>query len=61
MVNRNYLVTMATNTHEEVVGFDIAVNEIFGVNIFNATNHLIGQHQDSLHGETTRTEIEQIF
>ena len=31
---------MSTNPHEEVVGFDVAVNEVFVVNILNSANHL---------------------
>ena len=52
---------MAAYAHEEVVGFDIAMNEVFRVDIFDSTNHLIGQHQNRLHSETARAEIKQIF
>lgn len=56
-----YLVTVTANTHEEVIGFDIAMDEVFRVNIFNSTDHLISQHQHGLHSESTRAEIEQIL
>ena len=35
---------MSTNPHEEVVGFDVAVNEVFVVNLLNAANHLKKKH-----------------
>lgn len=35
-----YLVTMSTNSHQEVVWFDISVNKILIVYILNSTNHL---------------------
>lgn len=52
---------MTAYTHEKVIGLDIAMNEVFRVNIFNSTDHLVSEHQDCLHCETTRTEVEQIF
>lgn len=38
--NRAYLVTIFTSAHEKVVRFDVSMNEIFIVEIFNATDHL---------------------
>lgn len=38
--NRVYLVTIFTSAHEKVVRFYVSMNEIFIVEIFNATNHL---------------------
>jgi hypothetical protein len=31
---------MAADAHEEVVGFDVAVDEILVVHVLNATDHL---------------------
>ena len=31
---------MAPDSHKEVIGFDVSVYEVFGVNILDATNHL---------------------
>ncbi len=52
---------MTTNAHEEVVGFDIAMNKVFRVDIFDSANHLISQHQHRLHSETAGAEIKQIL
>ena len=40
-----YLVAMSPNSHEKVVRLDIAMNEIFVVNVLDPTDHLVGQHQ----------------
>lgn len=51
---------MATDAHEEVVGLDVAMNEVLHVHILDATDHLIGQHQHGLHCESeTRAFIEK--
>lgn len=55
------LVTMATNAHKEVVGFDVSMDEVLFVDVFNATNHLIGQHQHGFHGKATATKVEQVL
>jgi|LakMenEpi03Aug12_release.lakeMendotaPanAssembly.Ray.scaffolds.fasta_scaffold485685_1 hypothetical protein len=52
---------MTTNAHKEVIGLDIAMNEVFRVDVFDSTNHLICQHQHRFHSETARAEIEQIL
>lgn len=40
---------------------DISVNEILGMNVFNARDQLIGEHQHSLECESTIAIVEQIF
>lgn len=35
-----YLVTALTDPHEKVVRFDVSMNEILVVEIFNSTDHL---------------------
>lgn len=47
--------------HEEIVGFDVTVNETFCVNCFNALNHLIGKMKDGFKGELAMGVIEQVF
>ena len=42
------LVTTLANAHEEVIWFDITVDEGLGVDVFDAGNELIGQQQDRL-------------
>jgi hypothetical protein len=36
--HHTYLVTPLSNPHEEVVGLDITVNEVAGVDVFHARN-----------------------
>ena len=52
---------MSANSHKEVVGFDVSVDEVLVMNEFNATYHLVGQHQHRFHGEPSGAEIEQIL
>ena len=43
---------MSADAHEEVVGFDVSVDEVLVVHVLDATNHLVGQHQHRLHGKS---------
>lgn len=52
---------MTTNAHEEVVGLNVSVNEVFRMNIFYAAYHLISEHQHCLHREAARAEVEQVL
>lgn len=47
---------MATDAHQEVVGFDVAMDEVLAVQILEATNHLVDQHQHRFESEMTRAE-----
>jgi hypothetical protein len=46
---------------EEVVGLDVAVDEVLLVDGLDARQHLLGDHDDSLGGEATVAVVEQIF
>lgn len=48
-------------THKEVIRFHIAMDEVLLVHEFEATNHLICQHQRGLHGKLATTVLEQVF
>jgi hypothetical protein len=39
-VDEEEFVAVATDAHQEVVGFDVAVDEVLVVHILDATNHL---------------------
>lgn len=39
----------------------IPVQEELGVHELDPRQHLVGQHQDGFHGETTRTECKQVL
>lgn len=55
------LVATLTNTHEEVVGLDITVNERLGVDVLDARNQLISEKQHSLEREFAVAEVEEIL
>lgn len=55
------LVSPLANTHEKVIGLDVAVDEGLGVDVFDPRDQLIGQEQDRLQREFSVAEVEQIF
>lgn len=55
------LVSALANTHQEVVGLDVTVNEGLGMNVLDAGDELIGKEEHGLQGELAVTEVEQIF
>ena len=55
------LVAPLANTHEEVVGLDVAVDEALGVDVLDAADELVGEQEDSLEGEFAVAEVEQIL
>lgn len=55
------LVTPLPNAHEEVVRFDITVDERLGVNVLDPGDELVSQQQNRLQRELSVAEIEQIF
>ena len=52
---------MSSDPHEKIVGLNIPMNEILGMNVLDTTNHLIGEHENCFDCESTRAEVEQIF
>lgn len=55
------LIAVPADAHEEVVRFYIAVDERLAVDVLDAADHLVGQHQDSFDGEPAGAEVEQIL
>jgi len=55
------LVTALTNAHEEVVRFDITVDERFGMDVLNSGNELIGKEKNSLQGKLAVAKVEEIL
>ena len=43
-INEKQFITVAPNTHEKIIRLYIPVYEVFGMNVFNASNHLISNH-----------------
>jgi len=46
---------------DKVGGFDITVDQVAGVHQFDALEHLIGNHENGLEGESSATLVELIF
>jgi len=55
------VVTTLASAHQEVVGLDIAMEEVLGVDVFNTGDHLVSKHEGSLEGELAAAEVEEIF
>jgi len=60
-VDEEQLVTVTADSHEEVVWFNVPVDEVFIVDILDSADHLICKHEDSLHGKSSRAEVEEIL
>lgn len=55
------LVAPLANTHEEVVGLDVAVDEALGVDVLDAADELVGEQENGLEGEFAVAEVEEIL
>lgn len=55
------LVSTLANSHEEVVGLDITVDEGLGMDVLDAGDELVSQEEDSLQRKFTVAEVEQIL
>jgi hypothetical protein len=70
-INNIHLIGTFSQTHQEIVGFDVSMDEIFGMNILDAGNlpislsngtyQLISQQQNRLERKFSVAEVEQIF
>mmetsp|Transcript_34126 Transcript_34126/g.77870 ORF Transcript_34126/g.77870 Transcript_34126/m.77870 type:complete len:229 (-) Transcript_34126:419-1105(-) len=60
-VNDVNLIGLLAKANEEVVRLDVAVNEVLGMNVLDAIDHLVCQHQDCFQTELPIAEAEQIF
>jgi hypothetical protein len=60
-INDIDLIASLSDAHEEVVRFDITVDEGFGVDVLNPRDELVGQKEDGLEGELAVAEVEQVF
>ncbi len=47
--------------NEEIVRFDISMDETFGVDVFESAEELIGQHEDCFELEASTAVVEEIF
>ena len=53
-------VEFLANAHQKVVGFNVAMEEIFRVHVLYPTQHLIREHQHCLEAELAIAEVEQV-
>ena len=60
-IDEEQLVAVSADTHEEVVWFDVSVDEVLVVDVLDSADHLVCQHQDCLHGEAARAKVEEVF
>lgn len=48
-------------THEEIIGFDVAIDQVLLVDRLHSIEHLLGYHHNGLDGELPATYIKQVF
>ena len=60
-VNDVDLVAAFADTHQEVVGLDVTVDEVSRVNVFDTGNELIREEKYRLQAELAVAEVEQVF
>jgi hypothetical protein len=56
-----YLITALSNTHQEVVRFDVTMDKVARVDILDPRDELISEEQNGLEGELAVAEVEEIF
>lgn len=61
VINEEKFVTVPADSHEEVIWFNVSVNEVLVMDEFNAANHLVGQHEHRFHGESSGAKVEQVL
>jgi hypothetical protein len=47
--------------HHKVIRLDIPMDKVLAVHVLEPAYHLIRQHEDRLHGETTGAELKDIL
>lgn len=55
------LVTTLADTHEEVIGLDVTVDEGLGVDVLDARDELVRKQEDGLERELAVAEVEQVL
>ena len=60
-VYQEQFVAVSTNPHQKVVWLDVAVDEVLVVDVLDSPDHLIRQHEHSLHGEPPGAEVEEVL
>ena len=60
-INDIDLVSSFSYAHEEIVGFDVSMNKVSRVDVFDSRNELVGEEKHRLEGELSVTKVEQVF
>lgn len=60
-VNHVDLIATLANSHQEVVGLDVTMNEGLGMDILDAGDELIRKKQNRLQGELPVAEVEEVL
>jgi hypothetical protein len=55
------LVAPLADAHQEVVGLDVSVDEVSGVDVLDSRDELVGEEQDRLERELSVAEVEEVF
>lgn len=54
-------VGLLAETHQKIVGLDVAVQKGSRVDVFDPLNHLVGEHEDGFEGEAAVTKVEEVL
>jgi hypothetical protein len=56
-----HLITLSSDPHQKVIWLHVPMDEGLRMNVLHPAYHLICQHQNSLQGEATGAEVEEIL
>ena len=54
-------IPLLPHTHQEVLGFDVSMDDTLGMHIFQTMNELVGEDQHGFERELATAEVEQVF
>jgi len=60
-VDEEQLVTVTADSHQEVVWLDVSVDEVFIMHVLDSADHLVSEHENSLHCKSSGAEVEEIL
>ena len=61
VIDEEKFVAVSPDPHEEIIRFDISVNEVLVVYELDTADHLVSQHQHRLHGEPPGAKVEEVL
>ena len=60
-INNIDIMLLFANSNEEVIRFDVSVQEMPGMNVFNSLNHLVSKHEHGLQREFSLAVVEKVL